>query len=313
MKSLAGIILIFLTVSLAIAGHVYEDDTICSASGRHHRSYDGRIVDIKKSRELGARLLAGSSASSYPDCLESCCYDDSCDMALFRSQDTYNSDGSTKHNCYLIQCKEKSNCIMAHHSQFTATYFEKNEEQPVIPEKATTKVESTSTLYSLPARTQSKSVSRASVTITRVRPTPSSSSTSSSAVIHRSSVIPSPGAMLTNPPSTTQTSIDGVMQPSPAPSVTTGSSTIDGTVETGSPNEQPHNAVDGNEEEHLPACAGSDCGSSSGSGLIIGLVMGSAFFLLVVLTVAAVIHRLHSNRKKKHYHNVDYLINGMYS
>ena len=165
----------------------------------------------------------------------------------------------------------------------------------------------------MPARTQSKSVSKASVTITRVRPTPSSS-TSSSAVMHTSSVIPSPGgAIPTNPPGTSQTSIVRTMQPSPTPSATTGSNTVDATVETGSPNEQAHHIEDGNEEEHLPSCAGSDCDSSSGSGLIIGLVVGSAFFLLVVLSVAAVIHRLHLNRKKKHYHNVDYLINGMYS
>lgn len=129
MKSLAGIILIFLTLSSAIANNVYEEDTVCSASGRQHRSYEGKIVDIKKSRELGARLLTGSSVSSYSDCMESCCYDDTCDMALFRNQDTYNTDGSPKHNCYLIQCKEKEYCILAHHSHFTATYFGKSKEE----------------------------------------------------------------------------------------------------------------------------------------------------------------------------------------
>ena len=131
--------------------------------------------------------------------------------------------------------------------------------------------------------------------------------------MYASSIIPSPEAILTDLPHTSQTSTDGMMQPSPTPSATTASNTINNTVEIGRPNNQPHIIVDGNEEEHLPSCAGSDCDSSSGSGLIIGLVIGSAFFLLVVLSVAAVIHRLHLNRKKKHYHNVDYLINGMYS
>ena len=78
-------------------------------------------------------------------------------------------------------------------------------------------------------------------------------------------------------------------------------------------NNKPHKD-EGEEESHFPSgsCNNGDC-DNNGSGLLIGLVIGSVFFLLIALSVAAIIHKLHQNRKKKHYHNVDYLINGMYS
>lgn len=118
--SLLRLVILFLAVGFTVSSHL--EDSICSES----ETYYQKIVDVNKSKKLGARLLEGSSVSTYRACLDSCCLYDSCDLALYRNVYTYNADGSSKHNCYLLHCGEKSNCVLAHHSQFTAAYFGKS-------------------------------------------------------------------------------------------------------------------------------------------------------------------------------------------
>ncbi len=54
-------------------------------------------------------------------------------------------------------------------------------------------------------------------------------------------------------------------------------------------------------------------GCGRGGGIIVVGVVGLIAFLVVFFVGVVVIRRLYLNRQKKHYHNVDYLINGMYT
>lgn len=169
----------------------------------------------------------------------------------------------------------------------------------------------------LPPRTQSRSVSKETSTSTSptlVKPTPVAASSSKSVPVvstkdelkssSPTKAIPTNSIPLSS--SSLATSLSHiVMKPTPISNTTVHLHT---TVDN-----KPHKD-EGEEESHFPSdsCNNGDC-DNNGSGLLIGLVIGSVFFLLIALSVAAIIHKLHQNRKKKHYHNVDYLINGMYS
>ena len=75
------------------------------------------------------------------------------------------------------------------------------------------------------------------------------------------------------------------------------------------------NVIVGDQDDHVISvddpCAKYGC--NKGSGVIaVGVVSGIAFIVIFIVSVL-VAKKLYENRKKKHYHNVDYLINGMYS
>ena len=68
------------------------------------------------------------------------------------------------------------------------------------------------------------------------------------------------------------------------------------------------------DDDHLPTrdpCNVHGC--NGGSGIIVISVVGCVAFLVVFFVGIIVTRKLYSNRQKKHYHNVDYLINGMYT
>jgi len=58
-----------------------------------------------------------------------------------------------------------------------------------------------------------------------------------------------------------------------------------------------------------------DCSQDGcdGGGVIAVAVVGSICFLIIVVVVAVVLKRIASDKRKKRFRNVDYLINGMYT
>ena len=75
------------------------------------------------------------------------------------------------------------------------------------------------------------------------------------------------------------------------------------------------NVIVGDQDNHVVSvddpCAKYGC--NKGSGVIAVGVVGGVAFIAVFIVSILVAKKLYENRKKRHYHNVDYLINGMYS
>lgn len=68
------------------------------------------------------------------------------------------------------------------------------------------------------------------------------------------------------------------------------------------------------DDGHLPTRDPCDVhGCDQGSGLIVVGVVVCIAILVVFFVTLIVGRKLYTNRRKKHYHNVDYLINGMYT
>ena len=65
--------------------------------------------------------------------------------------------------------------------------------------------------------------------------------------------------------------------------------------------------------QHIPKEDTCKHGCNGGSGLIVIAVACGIASLVIFFVVIFVGRRLYKNRQRKHYHNVDYLINGMYS
>ena len=78
------------------------------------------IIDIKLSKDLGAKLLRGLKVDEYRSCMEQCCQEESCDLAIYRKEGL----SQIGHNCYFVSCGKYSNCQLIGHSNFRAVFFE---------------------------------------------------------------------------------------------------------------------------------------------------------------------------------------------
>ena len=76
----------------------------------------GKIIDVHKSLDLGAKLLDGSWAPTLDQCVSECCHKKGCDLALYKN-DGLSQSGK---NCYYIECVSLENCVMVDHSGFTS-------------------------------------------------------------------------------------------------------------------------------------------------------------------------------------------------
>ena len=79
----------------------------------------GKIIDVHKSLDLGAKLLDGSLAATLDQCVSECCHKTGCDLALYKN-DGLSQSGK---NCYYIECVAAENCVMVEHSGFTSVVF----------------------------------------------------------------------------------------------------------------------------------------------------------------------------------------------
>ena len=80
---------------------------------------NGKIIDVRKSLDLGAELLDGSWESSLEQCISECCHKPGCDLALYKNEGVSQSGK----NCYYIKCVSENNCVMVDHSGFTSVLF----------------------------------------------------------------------------------------------------------------------------------------------------------------------------------------------
>lgn len=76
------------------------------------------IVDIKTSLARGASLLQGRETEGYEACVEECCVDGQCDLALYRLVGLSDSGN----NCYFIQCGDPANCKIVKHNEFVFAF-----------------------------------------------------------------------------------------------------------------------------------------------------------------------------------------------
>ena len=95
---------------------------------------------------------------------------------------------------------------------------------------------------------------------------------------------------------------NGVTASSVTPSVTMRTHSV-------SPSNQYHH--DNNHNPTRDPCEVHGC--TGGSGIIVLGVLGGLAFIIVFLISVVVTKRLYDNRQRKHFHDVDYLINGMYT
>ena len=103
--------------------------------------------------------------------------------------------------------------------------------------------------------------------------------------------------------------LENAKKPSPSSSTTVASTSVTiatkiSTIATQSP---------GHDNQHIPKEDPCKHGCNGGSGLIVIAVAGGIATLVIFFVAIFVGRRLYNNRQRKHYHNVDYLINGMYS
>lgn len=110
--------LIVITLSIVLTTSTNIIDSICHGSLQLHQN---KILDIKTSVGLGAKLLLGTKTESYQDCLHKCCNSSSCDLTLYRKFGV----SKLNHNCYLVQCGEYDNCQFTYHNNFISIFFEK--------------------------------------------------------------------------------------------------------------------------------------------------------------------------------------------
>lgn len=117
---LKTLVILLLTVAVSMASH---HTSMCP---NHILStHRGKIIDIKRSIEAGAKLLKGLSVLSAVNCIRQCCYDSQCDLALHRREMEFVNG----HNCYFVKCGDIKNCILADHDKFVTVYLRGKEEK----------------------------------------------------------------------------------------------------------------------------------------------------------------------------------------
>ena len=79
------------------------------------------IIDIKSSVAHNAELLNGTLVLSLSDCIQECCGNDWCDLAVFKNNGT--SRGSR--NCYFVHCGVDENCLLVGQPHFTTVSIKK--------------------------------------------------------------------------------------------------------------------------------------------------------------------------------------------
>ena len=90
---------------------------VCSINAHQYT-----IIDIKASVAHSAVLLNGTLMSSLDDCVEMCCGNEWCDLAVFKNNGTSRSN----HNCYFVHCGEVENCLLVSHDHFTTVSMQKS-------------------------------------------------------------------------------------------------------------------------------------------------------------------------------------------
>ena len=113
---------VFLILSCSDAYLESEESDDYIQCSRHYQSLYGYIIDIKSSVSVGAKLLEGIQALSYDDCVEQCCGNAECDLALYRMRGV----SHVGHNCYFVHCGRRENCHTAIHEEFVSIYMNIN-------------------------------------------------------------------------------------------------------------------------------------------------------------------------------------------
>ena len=112
------------TTSQSIHGQSFDTDLeseLCKNTVQHANM----IIDIHVSMRRGAKLLSGIWKENVEKCVDICCEDKDCDMAL------YKTDGvsDTGKNCYLVHCGGFDNCVMAEHTSFISVMLQEDAHQ----------------------------------------------------------------------------------------------------------------------------------------------------------------------------------------
>lgn len=291
----------------------------CPSTAITKQSY---IVDIKVSVNHGARLLTGAWSDSPEDCLSRCCQNQKCDLSSYRSDGVLSDSG---HNCYLVHCGRRANCVMAAHDQFTSFVLDKH-----VDSEGASDSEEVNSIHNIHNTETHTSGREHSITdtpdakpppVNKVTPSPVSMNHSSISSISSSSSVSSSSSISSITPTSTIKSstmiehgeeLHTVIAASGVPGTTTTATDVDAASTTAVA--RPPDAVVVTDQE------ANGCGSSQGchddkdlAGIIAVAALGGVAFIAVFFVSIVVIKRILDNKKQKQFRNVDYLINGMYS
>ena len=89
---------------------------------------NGKIVELKESKDNGARLLATEVASDLSECSHLCLKEAYCNTAIYHEEDY------GKQNCFLLWCGVPNKCVFSDRPKYTAllrTSMDSEELEPV--------------------------------------------------------------------------------------------------------------------------------------------------------------------------------------
>lgn len=296
---------------------------------------DNYIIDIKASVVRGAELVNGMLEGTVDDCVRKCCEDSKCDLTLYRK------DGTSKygHNCYLVKCGIASNCVEARHNEFMLVPLEPYHDDSITwigrenspsttetppPSQSTvtyTHAETTESTSQTEPQTDSETTETTEITSqTEPHSTEVQADSETTSLVpvddqnenvdkdNNEENIPTENENVDENEDVDET-LENAKTPSPSSSSTVVSTSVAITtkISTIATQYPPPNG------QHIPKEDTCKHGCNGGSGLIVIAVAGGIASLVIFFVAIFVGRRLYKNRQRKHYHNVDYLINGMYS